>query len=239
MMALPRALRGFDCITSQFEAAARFGTVDEMFGVLCDRMTATAQAVSQRAVAQGHKDIDDTPIAVAFGGDATAVGTDTTTSGLVLGKAVDVGLVSFAMGTCEFRAAAESDPDGSSAGSGAAVATTSSFAHATGADFVIIITRSGATTLDANAEFSFSTSQTSFLAIDLEFWDSARGPIVVEYDLTLCRLRVDGDLDGNLAVLESMLDAFGEDSLTTLDATNLAVENTLSTTTAVGLLAVG
>jgi hypothetical protein len=148
----------------------------------------------------------------------------------MLGKTVDLGLVSYAVGTCTFTATATAT-EGSTA-----VAFANSYATVTGADLVITFTRSGSTDLKQGAEGAYATSTTSFLAIDLEFWDSARGPIVIDYDGDLCGFKVPRGFEGNTAVLDALLKAFGENTLADLQADVLTVEDTLSTVTAVGTL---
>jgi hypothetical protein len=230
---LPKQLSAFSSTFNFFENAARSGNMLSAFDVLVDRLDAVCERVSDRAVDCGYTDIDDTPIAVTFGGEASAYGDDTRAVGVMLGQAVDVGLVTYAVGTCTFTAAAEATGDET------ALAITNSFATVTGADIAIIFSRHGETPLKPGADLSYSTSTTSFLAIDLEFWDSARGPIVIEYDWETCRLKIPRELDGELAVLDTLLEVFGEDTFAQLDAQALAIEDTLSSVTAVGTLAVG
>ena len=69
--------------------------------------------------------------------------------------------------------------------------------------------------------------------------EEARGPIEIEYDWETCRLRMPSELDGEIAVLDALLEAFGEDSFAALDAQVLSIEDTLSTVTAVGTLTTG
>ncbi len=233
MAVVPKQLDAFSSTFSFFENAAKNGNVASVFDSLLARIDKTAERLSDRAVASGLKDIDDTPIVATFGGEASAYGDDTLAKGLMLGKAVDVGLVSYAMGTCSFTAAAEATGDDT------ALAITNSFASITGADLVITFSRHGSTPLQSGADLAYSTSTTSFLAIDLEFWDSARGPIEIEYDWETCRLRMPSELDGEVAVLDALLDAFGDDTFVVLDSQVLSIEDTLSSVTAISTLATG
>jgi hypothetical protein len=231
MRCIPSALSGFGSALSFFQTAARWSTVDQSFDCLVSRLDGAAQRINDRATAANWKDIDDTPICATFGGEASAFGVDTTASSSMRGTAVDLGLVSYAIGTCSFTATATATGDDT------AMAVSNSFAAVTGADLVITFTRSGSTDLAQGADLAHATSTTSFLAIDLEFWDSARGPIMIDYDWDLCRLKLPAGIEGNTAVLDALLQAFGENTLAQLDATALSIEDTLSTATAVGTLA--
>jgi hypothetical protein len=231
MAPIPKQLNAFSSTFSFFENAAKNGNVATVFDSLLARVDKVAERLSDRAVEAGLTDIDDTPIVATFGGEASAYGDNSLAKGLMLGQAVDVGLVSYAMGTCSFTATA------TATGEDTALAITNSFATITGADIVITFGRHGSTPLTSGADLAYSTSTTSFLAIDLEFWDSARGPIEIEYDWETCKLRLPSELDGEIAVLDALLEAFGEDSFAELDAQVLSIEDTLSTVTAVGTLA--
>ncbi|HVQ66313.1 MAG TPA: hypothetical protein VMT08_02335 [Bradyrhizobium sp.] len=233
MAGIPNQLNAFSSTFSFFENAAKNGNVATVFDSLLARVDKVAERLSDRAVESGFTDIDDTPIVATFGGEASAYGDNSLAKGLMLGQAVDVGLVSYAMGTCSFTAAA------TATGEDTALAVTNSFATITGADIVITFGRHGSTPLTSGADLAYSTSTTSFLAVDLEFWDSARGPIEIEYDWETCRLRMPSELDGEIAVLDALLEAFGEDSFAALDAQVLSIEDALSTVTAVGTLATG
>jgi hypothetical protein len=227
---MPWALSGFGSALGFFHTAGHRGTVTQKFDSLVSRLDSAAQRINDRADARKLKDIDDTPITVTFGGEASAFGAETTASSVMRGTVVDLGLVSYAIGTCSFTAtatAAEGDT---------AVAVANSFATVTGADLVITFTRSGSTDLTQGADLAHATSTTSFLAIDLEFWDSARGPIVIDYDGDLCDFKVPRGFERNTAVLDALLQAFGENTLSDLQADVLTVEDTLSTVTAVGTL---
>lgn len=223
----------FGSAFSFFEIAAKNGTVASSFESLAARVDSVAHRLSDRVEKLGFTDIDDTSITATFGGEASAFGDNTSAAGLMLGKAVDVGLVSYAIGTCTFTASA------TAAGDETATAITNSFADVTGADFVIMFSQHGSTPLTPGADRSYSTSTTSFLAVDLEFWDSARGPVQIEFDWETGRLRIPAAPDGDVAVLDDLLQAFGEDTFTQLDAQVLSIEDTMSSVTAVGTLAVG
>ena len=227
---IPSALRGFGSALSFFETAAHRGTVAETFECLVSKLDCAANRINDRATAAHLTDIDDTPIAVTFGGDASAFGAETTASAIMLGKAVDLGLVSYAIGTCSYTAAATATEGDT------AVAVSNSFATVTGADLVITFTRSGSTDMTQGADLAYETSTTSFLAIDLEFWDSANGPIVIEYDWELCRLKLPTEIEDNTAVLDTLLELFGEGTFTQVDSAALTIEDTMSTATAVGTL---
>lgn len=232
-MTLPNQLQAFSGIANFFQCAAMRGNMMSAIDYLEERLATVAQRVSDRAEAAGKVETDTSAVVCVFGGEATAVGDESVATGVMKGSIADVGLVTYAIGTCSFTAAAAASGDNT------AVAFTDSFAQVEGADFVIIINLDFSTPLEAGSEFSFSTSSSSFIAIDLEYWDSKRGPIYVEYDRELCRYVVNGDLDeGELATLDSVLEAFGDDTFAQLDASVLTVEDTLSTVTAVATLSV-
>jgi hypothetical protein len=161
---IPSVLSEFGSALTFFQTAARWGTVDQTFDELVSRLDSTAHRMSDRATAAHLTDIDDTPIAVTFGGDASGFGTDTTASGVMRGTAVDLGLVSYAMGTASSFTAAATAGEGDTA-----LAVADSFATVTGADLVITFTRHGSTDTTQGADSAYATSTTSFLAIDLEF----------------------------------------------------------------------
>lgn len=215
-----------------FECAAKSGSMASAIDYLDSWLGLVAERISDRAIAAGKTETDTSGVTCVFGGEATAIGDNSKATGLMKGTIADVGLVTYAVGTCTFTAAANATGDGS------AVAFTDSFAQVDGADFVLIINLDFSTPLEAGSDYSFSTSTTSFIAIDLEFWDSARGPIYIEYDRTLCRYVANGDLDeGELAMLDAVLESMGEETFVQLDATVLTVEDTMSTVTAVATLA--
>jgi hypothetical protein len=230
---IPSVLSGFGSALSFFQTQARWDMVAQSFETSLSRLDSAAQRVNDRATASNLTDIDDTPIAVTFGGDASAFGEDTTTSAVMRGTVVDLGLVTYALGTCSFDAAA------TAAEGDTAIAVANSFATVTGADLVITFTRRGSTEMTQEAGQAHATSTTSFLAIDLEFWDSAKGPIVIDYDWELCRMKRPAWIDGNTSVLDTLLDAFGEDTFAQLESEALTIEDTLSTATAVGTLVAG
>jgi hypothetical protein len=213
--------------------AAKGGSIACYFDSLVSRLDCIATRVNDRAEAAGLKVVDDTPIEVTFGGDASAYGEDTYANGIMLGTAVDLGHVSYAIGTCSFTAIANASGDDT------AIAIADSFASVTGADLVLTFTQSGSTPLVQGADVSKAFSSTSFLAIDLDFWDSARGPIVVDYDIERGCLRLPSDIEGNTAVMDALLEVLGNDSFVSLETDTLSIENTLSTVSAVGTLIAG
>jgi hypothetical protein len=232
-MYLSPQLQVFSSIASYFQQAALRGNMSAAFDVVNARLGYVATQISDCAEAKGYTQTDTTGVVATFGGEATAIGDNSKVSCTMRGNIQDVGLVTYAVGTCTFTAVAEASGDGT------AVAYTESFAHVSGADFVIIINTDYSTPLEAGADFAFSTSSSSFIAIDLEYWDSARGPIYIEYDRVLGRYAVCGELDdGEMAVLDAVLDSFGGDTFASLDANVLTIEDTLSTVSAVATLAV-
>jgi hypothetical protein len=228
---MPSVLNGFGCALSFFQMAAHRGTVGQSFDWLVSKLDSAAQRINDRATAAKLKDTDDTPITVTFGGEASAFGTDTKATGVMLGRTVDLGLVSYAIGTCTYTATATATGDDT------AVAVSNSFAHVSGADLVVTFTRRGSTELTQGADLAHATSTTSFLAIDLEFWDSKNGPIMIEYDSELRRFKLPAEIEKNTAVVDALLDAFGANTFTQLDSSLLTVEDTMSTLTGVGTLA--
>jgi hypothetical protein len=148
----------------------------------------------------------------------------------MLGRTVDLGLVSYAIGTCTYTATATATGDDT------AVAVSNTFATVTGADLVITFTRRGSTDLEQGADLAHATSTTSFIAIDLEFWDSKKGPIVLDYDSELRCFKVPAAIQNNTAVMDALLDAVGGNTFTQLDSNVLSIEDTMSTVTGVGTL---
>jgi hypothetical protein len=233
MPRLPSALATLKSIVAQFQWAARRDTLDTSLNCLVDQLDAAAKKISHAATRCGRKDTDTSDIVADFGGEATAVGENTIAKTSIIGKSADVGLVSYAIGTTTFTAAATESREGT------AFASTSSYANVSGADLILIYNDHGELTPSAGADVAYSTSSTTFIAIDLEFWDWAWGPIVIEADREVEFDCIRFEIEGNAATLQASLEATGPETLVSLDANVLAVEDTLSSSSVRALLGVG
>jgi hypothetical protein len=239
MPSAQRPLKAFSSFLGKSEYSGETSAPLSTFETAAAKLENFAQKASDAATAAGKSDLDDTGLAVTFGGEASAYGDATLAQASISGNVVDVGLVTYALGTTSFTATA------TSSGETTAFAVTDSFASVTGADLVLTIDRDQATPITPEMEYASSTSTTTFVAIDLEFWDFRNGPIVIEGSSqpASCAPAPDGGsggtISGNIATLEARLDVTAENSFTAVDAQVLAVENTLSTVTVVGVMAVG
>ena len=233
MLRLPSALEPLKAIIMQFQFASSRGTLDASLDQLVSRLDAVATGISNLAKRFGKKDTDTSDIVADFGGEATAVGEDTYSAISMTGRAADVGLVSYAVGKMSTTAAATTSGDST------AFASTTSYADIVGADLVLIFNEHGELAPLAGADVAYSTSTTTFIAIDLEFWDGAPGPIVIEASREKRYDTAQIEIHGNTATVEASLQAVGKDTLVLIDSSALAIENTLSAAATLGMIGLG
>lgn len=223
--------KSFNSIAQQIKSAGPSSVVTS-FDSLVARVDKFAKIVNSVADRHGKQDTDGTDLAAQSGGDATAVGESTLSKGAVKATAADVGLVSYAVGSTTFTAAAAS-PVGENA-----FATTSTFADVAGADLVLVRNTTSEFPLTAGAETAFSTSTATYVGINFEFWSSQMGPLVLE-TTKQASAAPQLNLKGNVATLDGALQANGVNTVASIDSQVLTVENTLSTVSASGVIGVG
>lgn len=166
------------------------------------------------------------PLSVVLGGDATAVGTDTYASGNVISTTTGTGGATIVNGTATFTATAQS-PQGETA-----YASATSFADVDGADFVFTFTKNSSASGDG---YWTETSTTRVIAIDCPAFDLPGGPMVINssVDLPPLALASHSSISGNLATLDVIAEAYGNNTYVATDASVLTVEDQLSAVSAV------
>lgn len=171
----------------------------------------------------------DDALAVVAYGDAVALGEDTLTSVSASITVTGNGAVTRAKGEIESIAVAESPTD-------------EEFAFAvndvimSGGDVVIVKTKSRS--FDGDGE-SYFASTTKFIAINVPV--DLKNPVLVEIDndMSLDDGDVYIDLEGNTSIAEFDVQAYGEDSLATVDVYSLAIEDEMSLATILAVAATG
>lgn len=171
-------------------------------------------------------DVDRSPMAVALGGSADALGQDTVARADLRGDLADYGAVSVGVGRARFEARAE---DGPLNPQRLAFAEASSLVE--GADFVVTLDR---TVTGRNWE----TASHSYLAIDLAAVELDE-PILYEVEVERQVRRARDVAEGNLADADVDVDARAESTLVDVDVDILAVEDTLSGSSVEAVLAIG
>lgn len=165
-------------------------------------------------------------VAAAVGGEGAATGDDTLTTGDATLRFVDLGPVTFVVGSATVSSAAAS-PDGGEQPS----AYADTFADVTGADlvFTFSVDASGAGDGDSGA-WETATSTTRLFALDIDGLDFAAGQQVVQFDLTRdTGGRHPPAMSGNLSAASATSDAYGEETYT------LAQTETFTTDTMSGV----
>lgn len=206
----------------RIETAVQHAGIGQGFDALVARIDNIATTISTLATRLGLRDTDDTAIVTTMGGDATAVGEHTFANTDVRGLMEDTGLVSYAVGRVSTTAVAEASEDRT------ALATTSTFVDIAGADLVLVFTEHGETPLTAGGDVAVSTTTTTFVAIDLEFWDRRSGPLVVEVERNIDVGSIDTQIEGNVATLTSRFDVLGADTYVDMQTSALAIEDAYS-----------
>jgi hypothetical protein len=178
---------------------------------------------------------DPDGMSATIGGSAQAFGDNTLASGQVVNKMVDKGPYTIAQGTAEFVAAAQSKPGGIVA----AGATTQAVID--GADFVITMTMLQAVVGTNSVTVK---SVTKFIAIDIDGWAPAGGPVMIELgmlqQLPSMQQKHHGHhkqlkLLGNLGTVEAAATAYGDNTVAATATDSLAIENQYSAVSAVAL----
>jgi hypothetical protein len=150
---------------------------------------------------------DNDALVLVVGGVAVASGENTLTTGEVHTDVKDMGRITKATGEATFIAAAES-PGGN------AYADADTFADAVGADIVFIRTIESGPDYGSDGT-ALATSTTKVVAIDIEGFDFAGGPIVIDSTLTLPSRAhyAHLDLSGHVASVTADANAAGDNTL--------------------------
>ncbi|KLK93418.1 hypothetical protein AA309_08800 [Microvirga vignae] len=183
-------------------------------------------------------DSDDGTVAV-LGGEAIAVGDDTSAIGTIEGEVTDTGTAVIAEGSASFTATGEAS-DGE-----LAYASASTYGEASPSDTLVTVTSASSETVQTSDKSTWTeTSTTDLLVVDFDLSnasgdsDVSSGSLdggsdeqsnVVEADEpSLSDASTSVDLDGNLAVIEIDATAYGDESLVLVDASALTIEDELS-----------
>ncbi|EIM30506.1 hypothetical protein [Microvirga lotononidis] len=180
----------------------------------------------------------DDGIAATLGGGAIAVGEDTAAIGSIAGKVYDVGTAAIAEGSATFTASSEAS-DGE-----LTYASASTYGEASAADTLVTVTSTRSeSTRTSDESRSTETSTTNLLAVDLNLSSASDGSGTnAEWsgsgsgqqshpsgeDVSSSGgYTIDG-LDGNVAIIEIDVTAYGDDTLVLVDASALTFEDGLS-----------
>lgn len=183
-------------------------------------------------------DSDDGTVAV-LGGEAIAVGDDTSAIGTIEGEVTDAGTADIAEGSASFTATGEAS-DGE-----LAYASASTYGEASPSDTLVTVTSASSETVQTSDKSTWTeTSTTNLLAVDLDLSNASGGSgvssgsidsdpdeqsnVVEADDLDPSDSSSSVDLDGNLAIIEIDATAYGDESLVLVEASALTIENELS-----------
>jgi hypothetical protein len=215
-----------------------FGWEDDASHTRCQKRK------NEAATPTPNEDTDAGGLVVTFGGEANAVGTETLAEADLFSRVVDWGRVTTAYGTATFTAAAQA------AEGQTAFASADTFFDFAGADFVMVF-ETTKSFQKAGQTIATETATLKFVAIDIENWDSPRGPVVVEassasqFEKGLAGWGCSGpgkgwgawykpvELEGNVATLNVDSEAAGTNTLADADVSVLTVEDQLSTVAAI------
>jgi hypothetical protein len=186
-------------------------------------------AYHQEAEASG---VPHESVIAAVGGAAVAAGQDTVTIGLVQNSAEDKGGYSIIVGDATFEASAHA-PE-----AGGADAAANTFMTVSNADFIIKFESSDGS---RQANDASASSELSYIALNINGWSPAGGPVVIELDQSGHQVRPDEHQlsDGNYAAVIATADAHGaHSSLAATTTIALTVENQFSLVTGISVVGV-
>lgn len=161
-----------------------------------------------------------------IGGDALAVGDDTTASGEIDVQSISSGPLQLSAGMATFSAEAQSSGDDP------VYADANTYAGASGADVVLAPT----IVLSEDGEgYEAETSQTFLLAVNIDGYDLSGGALVIDPTLDSGSIDSGGGVlgDGNVAVFDADASAQGDYTLIDVQYDVLTVSNQLSTVSGV------
>lgn len=159
-----------------------------------------------------------------IGGDALAVGDDTTASGEIDVQSISSGPLQLSNGMATFSAEASGDDP--------VYADANTYAGASGADVVlaptIVLSEDG-------MGYEAETSQTFLLAVNIDGYDLSGGALVIDPTLDSGSIDSGGGVlgDGNVAVFDADASAQGDYTLIDVQYDVLTVSNQLSTVSGV------
>ncbi len=206
-----------------------------------------------------YASVPDSPgLSMVIGGEATAIGEDTLAAASMTVEVDSTGLVTTALGSVSFVAAAVSP------GHETAFATADSFGGMSGADFLLVLT-SNTQIVDQGPDESVAIATSSTMLYGADFGLAAADTSVAtnsmlapstenEFPAIADFATSDQDhdtpaddfwdstgveIDGNVAVLDIVAAVFGPDTLLDVEASVLTLDNTLSTISAEIIAAVG
>lgn len=176
----------------------------------------------------------DSSVWLSLFGSSVAVGEHTLSSGQLNATLQQAGDVTLGLAIARFVAYAD-DPEGN------AFAVTDAFAEVLGADIVFLYELFTSTQGPyPDAGFAGAQSTMAVVALDCNRFDFAQGPYVVEIERDGSGTLPNGHLDpGNAAIFEGLVEAFGPNTLASLEVNVLAVQDSLSTVEVVAQLGVG
>ena len=176
------------------------------------------------------------------GGSAVAAGQDTVATGLVQNLAEDSSLplphgvgkggYSIMVGDATFEASAQS-PE-----AGGALAAANTFMAVSNADFIIKFESSDGS---QQANDASASSELSYIALNINGWSPAGGPVVIELDQSGHQVVPDGQQppDGNYAAVIATAEAHGaQSSLAATTTIALTVENQFSLVAGISVVGV-
>ncbi|MFG1400389.1 hypothetical protein [Xanthobacter sediminis] len=168
---------------------------------------------------------NDNGMGIGVNASADAVGTDTFTSLDISLELETYSWGALALGHASLQALALGNADD------ALLAQTDCALDFSGADFILVINQSQyGSGAFGDSLWTASTTDVVFLAIDIAGLAPVNGPLVMEMDYNTAMCELPGLISGNLAQYNVDNVAQGDDSLVTVDVTNLAVEDRLSST---------
>jgi hypothetical protein len=228
--------------TSSTTSSTATGVVIE---TATDEGTSSSSLTVDMTIATSSPD-DSDGLSAVLGGDAIALGEDTLTVGSVSAEMVDGGSVTTLSGTVDMLAAAETT-DGATAQ--ALADTFADISSGTEFSFSYTLTTTG-NQQSAAGSATTSTSTTGVTAYNLSLSGGDAGGTFAETDPIVpldtsepCSAQGgagdDGDIDGNIAILDFDVLAVGEDTFVGVDAFVLAVEDELSSSSVIVEVAIG
>jgi hypothetical protein len=162
---------------------------------------------------------DPDGMTASIGGTAKAAGDNTLVTGTVSNKMIDKGAYSIAKGKADFAAVAQgSDP--------AAMAATN--AQVEGADYTFVANRNKGALGDGSVAVR---SVTKYIAIDIDGWAPAGGPIQIDLASVVLKARAIAPFSGNFASVDATASAFADNTLSAAATDALAVEGQYSAVT--------
>lgn len=204
-----------------------------------DGSSSSSYSITSDTTLQNSSPDDSDGLAAELGGVAIATGEDTLTAGSISAAMVDEGDMISLNGAATLVAASES-----SGGTASALADTS--ANVGGAEFLFTHTQdTDSNEQSVSGSTAIATSTTTIVAYDIDSsptgaasYDNSVSNEEPESTSTPTPVQDNGDLDGNIAAIEFDAVAVGDDTLVSVDAFALAIDDSLSVSEGFVVLAV-